>query len=782
MKKLMKGILALLLVGSITACSSKNQESGLKDGTYSSTQAGFGGDVVVNATIESGKLSKIELIGDDETDGIGKAALPTLQEQILEKQSAEIDGVSGATVTSNAVKLGIEDIIKQASGETNDTAEASLKDGTYSASSWSFGTKKQLSADVVIKDNKIESITVVDSGDTDIILNTAIENLIPAIIEHQSVRVDSTTGATVSSNAIKTVVEDALKQSLVANGSDEAQIKAFYNVPEKAVAEETIETDILVVGLGGAGITTATRAAETIYNANGGNAESVKILGIDKSAKFGGTSVTTTSPMSINPSTFVDANGGQEYVDADELKKAWLDYTEGDAKEWAIDVMMDESGNSVDWLIEKGFVFGEPAQGLSAPYKVCVNYGNQFAIPKSTVQTYFDSIMEEFVSLGGEYMLQTEATELITDDKGNVTGVKAEGADGTKYTINAKAVVLSTGGFAGNGKMQDQYFSDEYYNLAGGGQYNVYGMLQNDGKMIQSAIDNGASTYNIGMPPVSHIGGAYKIMHEFPVEETEGIDIWTGGPATKSLNDIPMMLAVAPNSLAVNRQGVRFSDETTLAAYGNWQAGAYYFTIWSDEQIKNIQNNGLQFDTIGIFVNQGGYPSHTPIPEIYDVLDAGVAMDYIYKADSIEDLAKQIGVDAETLTTTINDYNEYCDTRENPKDGITKSDVIYDLSGNAIEGDYETFEKVNTDGPFYAVKGSPWIYSTVGALNVDENFQVLNTSNEPIGGLYAAGTDCLGVLFTEKKEYVTYGGADQGWAFTSGYLLGEKIGNKILGK
>ena len=64
-------------------------------------------------------------------------------------------------------------------------------------------------------------------------------------------------------------------------------------------------------------------------------------------------------------------------------------------------------------------------------------------------------------------------------------------------------------------------------------------------------------------------------------------------------------------------------------------------------------------------------------------------------------------------------------------------------------------------------------------LDVDEDLQVLDTNGNKINGLYAVGTDCEGVLFTEKKEYVTYGGADQGWAFTSGYILGPKLAEEI---
>ncbi len=785
MKKILSIGLSALMAVSLAACSSSSdagtseEQSGMQDGTYTSTQQGFGGEVVVSLTVSSGEITAVELTGDSETPTVGGAALETLQANILASQSAEFDLVSGATVTSTAVQNGVQDCLNQANGietEAVSSDEVALADGTYTSSQWSFATNKQMDVEVVVEGGKMTSITVVDSGDTDIIMNTAVENLIPQMLEYQSVKVDSTTGATISSNAIKAATEDCLAQAIEAAGGDTSAISAFYSVPEKSTAEETIDTDILVVGMGGAGIVTATRAVEALYNANGEQPSDVRVLAIDKAAKYGGTSVTTTSPMSVNPSYFVEQNDGEEYVDADALKAAWMEYTEGDAQEWAIDYMMDYSGDAVDWLIDEGFVFGAPTQGLSAPYKVCVNYGDQFAVPKSTVQTYFDAIIEDYVEMGGEYMLQVEATDLIYED-GAVKGVYATGADGTSYTINANQVVLTTGGFAGNGEMEDEYLSDEYYNLSGGGQYNTFGMTQNDGKMIQSAIDNGADTYNIGMPPVSHIGGAYKTMHEFPIIELDTIDIWTGRNATQSLNDVPMMMAVAPNSLAVNRQGVRFADETTLASYGNWAAGAYYYTIWSSEQIQEIEENGLQFDTIGIFVNQGGWPSNQPIPEIYDILDAGIAMDYIYKADTLEELAELIDVDPDTLVQTVSDYNDYCDTKENPADGVVKSSVVYDLSGTALEGDYETFEKVEGEGPYYAVKGSPYIYSTTAALNVDEHYQVLSTSGEPIEGLYAAGTDCLGMLFTEKKEYVTYGGADQGWAFTSGYILGKELGD-----
>ena len=776
----MKRILAILIAAILVlpvlsgmACA----ESALTDGTYSAEQQGFGGPVKVEITIEGGQITGVAITGASETEGVGAAALEPLAGQVKEAQSAEIDGVAGATVTSGAVKAAVAEILAEASGKG--AAELVIADGTYEAQAWSFSLNYPLNLKTVIEGGKITSIEVGDNGDTAIILNTAIENLIPAIIEHQSVKVDSVTGATVSSGAIKAAAEDCLVQAINAAGGDPAAITAFYSVPEKSTAAETINTKVLVIGMGGAGIMTGNRVVDKLYEAYEGDTSKIDVLMIDKAAKYGGTSVTTSSPMSINPSYFVEKNDGKEYVDAENLKKVWMEYTEGDAKEWAIDMMMESSGDAVNYLIDNGFVFGAPVQGLSDPYLICCNYGDGFMVDKSIVQAYFDKFMANYTAKGGKYMLQTEATSLIVEN-GRVTGVNAVGADGTSYVINAEYIVSATGGFAGNGEMEDKYFSDNYYNLSGGGRWNAYGMTQNDGKIIQSAIDNGAATYNIGMPPVSHIGGAYKVMHEFPIIQMEYPDFFTGKPATVSLNDIPMMLAVAPNSLAVNRQGVRFKDETTLTAYGNWAAGAYFFTIWSDEQMQSIRDNGLKFSNIGIFINQGGWPANTPIPELYDVLEKGIEMDYIYKADTLEELAEKIGVDPATLAKTVSDYNSYCDTKENPPQGIEKNPVIYDLSGRPMEGEYNVYEKVEGNGPYYAVKGAPWIYSTTGALDVDEQFRVLKADGEPLEGLYAVGTDCLGILFTEKKEYVTYGGADQGWAFTSGYLAGQKLAETIL--
>jgi len=773
-KHLFAGLLAALILLGCQPSKSK-----LSDGSYSSVEKGFGGDIAVTLNIDKGKIANITIKGDDETPAVGQAALEPLKEAILESQSADVDVVSGASHTSEAVKAAVQDCLAQASGaQAIDLEDVKMADGSYTASAWGFSTNNKVNLSVEIADNRMKAIHLLENFETGPILQSAIDLLIPRMIEHQSVKIDSITGATASCSAIKAATEACLKQAITAAGGDKNLVAAFYSTPALKDQEETIDTDLLVIGMGGSGCATAVRAAEALYAAAENDPSKVHILAIDKAGKFGGTSSVTSSPMSVNPPSFVKKNGGRNYVDPAVLKADWMNYTEGDAKEWAIDYMMDQSGNAIDWLIGNGFVFGAPAQGLSAPYKLCVNYADSFGNNKDEIDGYFHGFVDHFTALGGKYMLETEATELLTNDAGSVIGVKAHNADGTRYIIHAKKVVLATGGFAGNSDMMNKYLSDKYYPLTGG-HWNVYGMLQNDGKMLQQAIDDGAATYNIGIPPVSHIGGAKAVMHEYEIKTVDGVDFLTGAPATRSLNDIPMMMAVAPNAMAVNREGKRFVDETMLNSYGNWRSGPYFYTIWSNNMIDEIKEKGLRFDTVGIFVNQGGWPALSPIDNIYEVLNKAVEHKIALKGNSLEDLAKEIHVDQAVLAKTVHQYNEYCDTKKNPADGVEKSQKVLDLSGTPISSDQDTFEKVEGEGPYYAVIGAPWVYSTTGGLDVNKHFQVLDREGSVIDGLYAVGTDCMGVLFTEKKEYVTYGGADQGWAFTSGYLAGSYIADEL---
>lgn len=754
-------------------------------GTYTAVASGYGGDVTVTITVDEKAITDVLIEGADETEGVGSKAIEELSESIKTAQSAEVDAVTGATVTSKAIQAAAAEAIAQAKGETLAVADVKMKPGTYQASAWGFAKAEQLEVIVKVSEDKIESIEVnPDNGETATVLQSAIDYLIPKMVENQSVTVDAITGATVSSNAIKAATEDALVQAIVAAGGSEDQVRAFYVEEPVSTAKEELDVEVLVIGMGGSGFSAAMSAAQTQYEAAGNDASKVSVLGIDKAGKYGGTSALTSSPMAVNPPSMVEEKGS-DYVDVAEFKADWLNYTEGDAKEELVDIMLNKSGETLDWLMDFGFEFAKPVPGFGTPYEVVCYYGEGFmdsdgqTTSKTVVGGFFDKMMEAYEKVGGQYLLQTEGTELIIED-GKVMGAKAVGADGTQYTIHAKAVILAGGGFAGNPEMEKEYLSDEYYPIKGA--WNLYGCAQNDGKTIEMALDAGAGTYNIGVPPMVHIGGSPIIMHDFPVHEIEGqVDMWTHRTATWSLNDVPMIMALAPDTMAVNMEGKRFTDESGLAMMDPWKAGPNFYSIWSDERIKDVQENGFEYASTGLFINQGGVPVNTPVPEIYEVLDKAAEYGIVYKGDTIEELAEQIGVNPETLAESIKGYNAYCETGE-PNGEIEKADRIYSPEGADL-GEAHYRKGIGEEGPFYAVKGASWCYSTAGGLDVDEQMRVLKEDGTtPIEGLYAVGTDTIGVLLTEKKEYVKYGGAAQGWAFTSGKEAGMNAAGYVSGQ
>ncbi|MDI9567655.1 MAG: FAD-binding protein [Bacillota bacterium] len=351
--------------------------------------------------------------------------------------------------------------------ETDATPEGPrMEPGTYTASAYGFMGIEPLTVSVTVDETSILDIEI-DRGRESVPMINAIEKLmVPRILEHQSVAVDAITGATVSSMAVKQALTEALTEALVAGGSDPADITAFQKPEPKVTASEEIEVDVLVIGMGGSGCAAAMSAAEHMYAIDPDN---VSVLAIDKAGKFGGTSAFCGEPMAVNAPRFKEEfNNGEDYMDGNALYRAWLEYTEGDCKEEILRLFLENSGDTIDWLYyEHGFEFNEPLTGFGPEdvYRCKYQYANiqnaeegrvyRVDVNRSMnemVDQYFHNLIADYEELGGKYMLETEAYELLYDEANNkVVGAKARGQDGTEYTIHAKAVILATGGFAGNG-------------------------------------------------------------------------------------------------------------------------------------------------------------------------------------------------------------------------------------------------------------------------------------------------------------------------------------------
>ena len=212
----------------------------LKDGEYKASSKGIGGDVPVTVTIKDGKIAKVEVGENSETEGIGSKAIEQLPDAIVKANGTEgVDAVSGASVTSKAIFTAVEDCLNQAKGGTDAAATTTLADGEYKASAKGMGGDVPVT--VTVKDGKIAKVEVGENSETDGIGSKAIEQLPDAIVKANGTEgVDAVSGASVTSKAIFDAVNDCMDQAKKAAGTtdkaaaDTKDAKAADTKDEKA--------------------------------------------------------------------------------------------------------------------------------------------------------------------------------------------------------------------------------------------------------------------------------------------------------------------------------------------------------------------------------------------------------------------------------------------------------------------------------------------------------------------------------------------------------------------
>lgn len=361
-----------------------------------------------------------------------------------------------------------------------------------------------------------------------------------------------------------------------------------------------------------------------------------------------------------------------------------------------------------------------------------------------------DKIVEEY---GAEVYYETPAVELIAEN-GVVTGVKAEGKDGTIYNIKAKSVILATGGFVGNSDMVKEALNGVSVNASG---YNT-----NVGDGINMALELGAATRSMEA----------MVLHTFSIE---------GGSEVKSEYDF-MDRYLATNSLAympivpwLDAQGFRYANEeivydralstNALVAQGN-----YAWFIYNEELLNILENEGAAAAGMKESIAMGPMPDITPLHrgwnKLTEIVGQMVENGHVKKADTLDELAKETGMDPEILKATMAKYNE---------DARNKVDTLFGKDGDLM------FEM--SSGPYYAFKVTANNLCTVGGVRINANFQVVLNDPEngytPIKNLYAAGADAGG-LYSDHYAH-TIEGAAQGWAYNSGRLAGARATENALG-
>lgn len=358
---------------------------------------------------------------------------------------------------------------------------ALFKAGTYTAKAKGLGGDVEV--EMILTETTIESVKVLSHSETPGISDPAIEQIPANIVAAQGLKIDAVSGATVTSEAILAAVIDCLTQA----GANIEELKT-KGLKAVVLEDETIETDVVVVGSGIAGLSAAVSAAE----------EGAKVVLLEKMGSVGGASITCGGEILAGGSEMQAAQGIEDTAEG--LKQYWLEVGKGKINEEIISFIADKSADTVKWLAERGvkfrnvtFSYYYPTQSVYRNHATETFSGADFILP----------LQEKAKSLGVEFRFETPAVSLI-NDKGTIKGVVAKNA-GRTVTVNAKSTILATGGYANNKELVEQYMPNvKGYGSALGEALNGDGLIMArevgaeivaNGGGIVAPMDLGATRY-----------------------------------------------------------------------------------------------------------------------------------------------------------------------------------------------------------------------------------------------------------------------------------------------
>lgn len=662
-------------------------------GTYTAAIAGQNGPVKVEVTTSADKILSVKIIDQKETEGIGSKAVAALPSEIVKAQSADVQGIAGASVSSAAIKKAVQECLNQAQGKK--AAPLALKNGTFEGKA--YGNNGWLTVEVNIKDNKITDIKTPGQRETKYLGDTAIREIGKDVLQYQTLNVDNIAGATVTSTALKTAIAQAIEKA----GGD---IAAFQKpVPEKIKKVAGItkgSADLIIVGAGGAGLSAAVTAKDlgvknvlvlekmpviggnTLRCASAFNAadpDRQKALPMTETLKEAVVKAINEKPVSEEHAKLMAdvkakyeaylKSGSKTLFDCPEWH-ALQTYNGGD-KVGQIPLIRQYSNNVLDtlhWMQSKGSpVMDRVSQGAGALWQRT----HQLDAPAGL--GLIDPLYQAAVKQGVNFKLGMRVQDLILNDKGRVIGVTATDKVGNKYEFTSKdGVILATGGYSQNKEMRQKSAPHLTSEMVSTNQPGATG----DGIII--ATRHGADT--TGMNYVQF----------YPLAT----------PGTGALQGRARKMSGLDDVIDVNKNGERFVKEDARR----------------DEFVAAIkkQPGGVVYD-----INDSSIVK--PLNSFNEDVETLVSIGRIYKADSLADLAKQLGMPADKLEATVAEFNKMVEAKKDPKFGR------------------KLFDRPIVKPPFYATPRAPSIHHTMGGLQISTNAQVLDKNGKPIPGLYAAG-------------------------------------------
>ena len=539
----MAAVIAVSLFG--YGCGAKSastsSDAGVS-GDFTATAKGFGGDVSVTLTLTDGAITGCTAEGKDETEGVGSQAIAKMPGEIAENGSIAVDGVSGATITSTAIKEAAAAALTAAGLNPDDYKTAVENDAAAEDST--------VDADVVVVGAGGAGMTAA--------ITAAAEGKSVVILESQSMVGGNSVRATGGMNAGKTVYQDENEF-----GESAGVEKTLKTAAEKYADNETI-----------------TALAKTVseqwaaYQANPtGYFDSVELMELD---------------------TMIGGKG----INDPEL----------------VETLCANSADAIDWLDEHGITLHNVSSFGGASVKRIHRPVNAEGKTVS-VGSYMIPLLEENCEKAGvKMMLDTTATEILTDANGAAVGVKATGASGETVTVNAKAVVLATGGFGANLDMVVKYKPE------------LKGFMTTNAPGIQGQ----------GIEMAQAIGAATVDMDQIQIHPT--VEANTAALITEGLR--------GDGAVLINAEGKRFIDEVgtrdVVSAAEIAQTGSYSWLV----------------------VDQA-------MADASSVIQGYIKKGYTVTGATYEELGKAMGVDAAAFAETMEKWNGYVEAKNDPDFGRT---------------------------------------------------------------------------------------------------------------
>lgn len=492
------------------------------------------------------------------------------------------------------------------------------------------------------------------------------------------------------------------------------------SIPGSTVVEHnpvsTETCDIVVVGSGTAGMCAAVRAAEL----------GASVICLEKNASVGGSSGAAEGVGGIG--TYWQQENNIE-IDENSVFLDTQEYHHWAANSDVLRRFVHESGATVDWLHEScGINFVTSTIVSPVSYRTWHLAGLPGSdTPSRNQETILEPMQEYGASIGVDFKLSSPGTGLMMDGDA-VKGVYY--SDGTdEHAIEAsKAVILATGGYSNN-KDMFEFFSHVPFD-----RIHNWGVPGRDGDGIAWAIEAGADT---------HIPSTVMFS-------------CTGIPDSPAFEDKANWVFSWQPNLRVNQDAVRFVSEFNAPDFARISNAVLSqktcYSILDQAYIDMINDVALP-----IGLDSLGYITGKPLEGARDAVEEALSAGRVYKAETIEELAEQVGLDAAALKETLDAYNGYAADGVDPEFGAPK-DVLIPL----------------TTPPYYIAEIRPACFTSVGGLNVNTDLQVLTPEGTVIPNLYALGGDASSDTGRDY-DVAIMPGSQQGWCATGGRLAAEHI-------